>query len=252
MPALKTILCISSHVARGHVGNAAMVFAFQRLGMDVIDVPTVILPFHPGHGLGTRISVAGDGFAGLLDDLCRHDDFENIDAVISGYLADPDQAGAIAATVDLLKKRNPAAIYCCDPVIGDGVLGGDGRLYVDEAIAKAMRDTLVPRADIVTPNAFELSWLAGESANDNAALARLARGLGADIALVTSVFPMMRDHAATLAVTADRALIAEGRAVAHPPHGMGDLLAALFLFHHLSGRPLEEGLHKAVAANKRS
>ncbi len=248
MQSSKTVLCISSHVARGHVGNAAMVFAFQRLGVDVIDVPTVILPFHPGHGPGTRIPVSGDGFAGLLDDLCRHKGFERIDAVISGYLAEPDQAGAIAMTVDLLKKKNPAAIYCCDPVIGDGASGADGRLYVDQAIAIAVRDMLIPRADVITPNAFELSWLTGEAASDNIVLASLAGRLGADIALVTSAFPMMRDHAATLAVTKERALIAEGRAVAQPPHGIGDLLAALFLFHHLSGRTLDEGLRKAVAS----
>ena len=44
------VISISSHVARGCVGNRAMVFALERLGFETWAVPTVLLPHHPGHG----------------------------------------------------------------------------------------------------------------------------------------------------------------------------------------------------------
>lgn len=247
-PKQPKILLISSHVAEGHVGNAALTFALQRLGAEVWDVPTIVLPFHPGHGPGTRIVPPPDAFAGLLNDLTEREDFASVDAILSGYLAHPDQAVAIAATVKLLKKRNPNAVYCCDPVLGDETPSGEGRLYVTEAIAKAIRDELVPHADIVAPNRFELTWLVGEEASDNAKLAERARALGRPTTLVTSAFPMMRARAASLLVTSDGVQMAEGMAVSEPPHGLGDLMAGLFLAHRLAGRPDDEALRRAMAS----
>jgi pyridoxine kinase len=49
------VIVISSHVVRGSVGNRAAVFALETLGHPVWAVPTVILPWHPGHGPAKRI-----------------------------------------------------------------------------------------------------------------------------------------------------------------------------------------------------
>ena len=43
------ILAISSQVVRGHVGLSAIVPALQRLGHEVLPIPTIILSNHPGH-----------------------------------------------------------------------------------------------------------------------------------------------------------------------------------------------------------
>lgn len=248
LPKQPKILVISSHVAHGHVGNAALTFSLQRLGAEIWDVPTIILPFHPGHGPGTKIIPSPDDFAGLLNDLVERPDFGSLDAVLSGYLAHPGQASAIAETVRLLKKQNPQAVYCCDPVLGDETPNGEGRLYVAEDVAVAIRDQLVPIADIVAPNRFELTWLTGEGASDNAGLAKLARALGRPLSLVTSAYEMMRGRAASLAISKDAVLMAEGMAVPEPPHGLGDLMAGLFLFHHLMERQNDEALRRAMAS----
>ena len=44
------ILSIQSHVAYGHVGNAAAAFPLQRLGIEVWQVHTVQFSNHTGYG----------------------------------------------------------------------------------------------------------------------------------------------------------------------------------------------------------
>src|SRR5690606_18718273 len=109
-----------------------------------------------------------------------------VGAVLSGYLGAPEQAASVARLVGAVRARNRQARYLCDPVIGDA-----GGLYVPEATAAAIRDLLVPLADIATPNRFELEWLAGERLADNGAVARAALRLGPPTMLVTSAHALM-------------------------------------------------------------
>src|SRR5687767_13630126 len=157
----RAVIVISSHVARGSVGNRAAVFALETLGHPVWAVPTVILPWHPGHGRATRIVPAPEEFASLMRDLEKARWLGEVAAVLTGYLGDASQADAAASLVRAVKAKNPDAIYLCDPICGDG-----GDLYVPESVAMAIRDRLLPLADIATPNRFELEWLSGKSLDD--------------------------------------------------------------------------------------
>ncbi len=152
------IIVISSHVARGSVGNRAAVFALEVLGHNVWAVPTVTLPWHPGHGKATRIVASADEFLALLQDLGNAPWLPEVGGILSGYLGDHQQATAIADLVKTIKNKNPAVVYACDPVIGDC-----NGLYVNEDTANAIRDILVPMADLITPNRFELAWLCQHS-----------------------------------------------------------------------------------------
>ncbi len=159
------VIVISSHVVRGSVGNRAAVFALETLGFPVWAVPTVVLPWHPGHGPAGRIVPPADEFLCLMQDLQRAPWLGEVGAVLTGYLGHPEQAAAVAELVRAVKARNPGAVYLCDPVIGD-----EKGLYVPEATAAGIRDRLMPLADIATPNRFELSWLTGVPLEDNKAL----------------------------------------------------------------------------------
>src|SRR6478672_9107283 len=77
------------------------------------------------------------------------------DGVLSGYMGSADIGSAILEAVAMVKRANPAAKYCCDPVIGDVGRG----IFVREGIPEFMREKAVPAADIVTPNQFELDYL---------------------------------------------------------------------------------------------
>jgi hypothetical protein len=154
------VIVISSHVVRGAVGNRAAVFALESLGFPVWAVPTVTLPWHPGHGRATRLVPDASEFAALINDLAHAPWLGEVGAIMTGYLGSSSQAAPIAALVRALKTLNPDAIYLCDPVIGDA-----SGLYVPETTAAAIRDHLMPLADIATPNRFELGWLTGLGAS---------------------------------------------------------------------------------------
>lgn len=140
MPARATdIVVISSHVSHGAVGNRVAAFALERLGFRVWLVPTIVLPRHPGHGPVKPIRLGDEAFAAHLAGLSALPEIADIGAVLSGYLAAPAQADAVAEFGGAVKAVRPEAIYLCDPVIGDA-----GALYVEAAMAAAIRDILIP------------------------------------------------------------------------------------------------------------
>lgn len=237
------VIVVSSHVARGTVGNRAAVFALETLGHPVWAVPTVILPWHPGHGPSTKIVPPPETFAAFMRDLERAPWLGEVQAILSGYLADAGQAEAVAHLVETVKAQNLGVTYVCDPVIGDS-----GGLYVAETIAAAIRDRLMPLADVATPNRFELEWLVGRKLDDLTATHAAAREAAPATMLVTSAPAMMKGGIGNLLVTPSEALLAEHRMIPKPPNGVGDLTSAVFLARLLAGQPLPKALQSTTSA----
>lgn len=237
------VIVLSSHVMRGSVGNRAAVFALETLGHPVWAVPTVVLPWHPGHGPSTRLKFNDDEFDHAIDDLIRSPWLGEVKAVLTGYFGSAAQPASVARLITALRKVNPDLLYVCDPVMGD--LGG---LYVPQQTAEAIRDHLLPLADVATPNRYELQWLSGRSLADNHALTEAALTLGPKRVLVTSAVAMMANGVGNLLVTERRSLLAEHRLIDNPPNGLGDLLAALFLARLLSGAGEEKALQLSISS----
>ncbi|MDF0697428.1 pyridoxal kinase PdxY [Rhizobium sp. MC63] len=237
------VIVISSHVVRGSVGNRAAVFALETLGHPVWALPTIVLPWHPGHGRSTRLTFAEADFDAAIDDLMRAPWIGEVRAVLSGYFGNAAQARSVARLIAALRQNNPGLLYVCDPVMGD--LGG---LYVPEATAEAIRDHLIPLASLATPNRYELAWLSGAALDDNSAIMEAALALGPSRMLVTSAVPMMAGGTGNLYLSGRHALLAEHRVVENPPNGLGDLLAAVFLSRLLSGLEDEKALQLATAS----
>ena len=238
-----TVIVISSHVVRGTVGNRAAVFALETLGHPVWALPTVILPWHPGHGRATRVAISSDDFNAIVSDLIRAPWRDEVKAVLSGYLGSAAQARSVARLVESLRADNPDLLYMCDPVCGD-----DRGLYVPEETATAIRDNLIPLASIATPNRFELAWLTGTTLETNAAIIDAALSLGPPRMLVTSALPMMAGSTGNLYLSGRNALLAEHRMVPNPPNGTGDLLAAIFLSRLMEDLAEERALATATAS----
>jgi pyridoxine kinase len=238
-----TVIVISSHVVRGTVGNRAAVFALETLGHPVWALPTVILPWHPGHGKSTRVAIPSEEFDAMISDLTRAPWRGEVKAVLSGYLGNADQARSVARLVTSLRAENPELLYLCDPVSGD-----ENGLYIAEETAEAIRDILIPLASIATPNRFELAWLAGAPLETNAAVMDAALALGPARVLVTSSLPLMAGSTGNLYLSGRSALLAEHRLVPDPPNGTGDLLAAIFLSRLMEGLPEERALLTATAS----
>lgn len=236
------VIVVSSHVVRGAVGGRASVFVLERMGFPVWSVPTVLVPWHLGHGKASRIVADEADFAALIDDLTGAPWLGEVGAVLSGYFGSAAQIDPVARLVEAVKARNAAAVFLCDPIIGDS----DG-LFQTEAVAVAIRDRLLPLADIATPNRHELLWLTDLSAVDNERLIEAARTLGPREVVVTSAFAP-GGEIASLCVEPGGVHLATHAARTRVPHGTGDLFAALYLGHSLGGASPSVALERACSS----
>ena len=240
---MPTLLSLSSQVARGLVGQAVNGFVWQRLGFDVTMLPTVILSNRPDypHCAGERLSA--EQLDAMLQALDRNGFLEDISAIFTGYLPSAEHVSLVARWIGQLKSDKPNMIYCCDPIFGDE----PGGLYIAEEAAAALRDRLVPLADILTPNRFELGWLSerkNETQNDAIAA---ARRLGPLVLATSSPCENARELA-NLAISADEAWQARAALRENVPRGTGDLTAALFLAHHMRKNTLQDTLAMTAGA----
>ena len=239
---MKTVLLISSQVASSCVGASAGAFALQRMGVEVITLPTVLLGRHPGWGDPGLVEIDADGLTRLFRAVQAQGLLERIDAVITGYFRSSLQVRAAAAMIDDVRKVRPDALVVVDPVMGDEPDG----LYVAGAVAEAIKRELVPCADIITPNAWELAHLAGKDVSDEASAIGAARATGAPLVLVSSV--PGGAQIATLAVEAEQTWAVSTPRYKTVPKGTGDVLTALFSAHILKDRPVRTALQDAVSS----
>ncbi len=151
------ILSIQSHVVFGHAGNAAAVFPMQRLGAEVWPIHTVQFSNHTEYGHWTGQVFPAPHVQDLVDGIAARGAFANCAAVLSGYMGDASLGHVILDAVARARAANPAAIYLCDPVMGNPVKG----CVVRPEIPPFMRQHTVPAADIATPSALELDMLSG-------------------------------------------------------------------------------------------
>jgi pyridoxine kinase len=226
------LLSIQSEVAYGHVGNSAAVFPLQRLGVEVLPVNTVFYSNHTGYGAWRGTRFAPDDVAEVILGIEERGAFPTIDAVLSGYLGDAGVTAVVVDTVRRVKAANPAAIYACDPVMGNAMRGR----FVTEDIPDLLRTEVLPRADVITPNQFELGLLTGtepRTLDDVLASVDLARAIGPSTVLVTSVTREEADPATIEMLVAD----GSGAWIVRTPRlpgtfgGTGDVTAALFTAH---------------------
>ena len=240
------ILSIQSWVSYGHVGNASAVFPLQRLGAEVWAVNTVQFSNHTGYGDWTGQVFSGTQISSLIDGIAARGALGRCDAVLSGYMGDAGIGSAIVDAVARVKAENPAALYCCDPVLGDDDTG----LYVRPGIDTFMRDVALPVADIATPNRFELEHLTGlptsTLAETRIAIAAL-QAMGPKIVLVTSVATTKTPSGCIDMLAAEDGQMHLLRTPVLPVHvnGAGDAIAALFLYHRLRSGNAAQALASA-------
>ncbi|GAA2752783.1 pyridoxal kinase [Amnibacterium kyonggiense] len=226
------LLSVQSEVAYGHVGNSAAVFPLQRLGVEVVAVPTVLFSNHTGYGSWRGLRLAPEQVADVLLGVEERGAFADLDVVLSGYLGDAGTALVVADAVRRVKAASPGAVYACDPVMGNAAAG----LFVAPAIPELLRAEVVPLADLITPNAFELGLLTGTEPTTLPELldaADLARALGPSTVLVTSVARAEGDPETVemLAVDAAGAWLVGTPRLPRSFGGTGDVTAALFTAH---------------------
>jgi pyridoxine kinase len=239
------ILSIQSSVAYGHVGNSAATFPLQRLGHEVWPVNTVQFSNHTGYGSWRGIVADPAVIAEVIEGIADRGVLGQVDAVLTGYQGSPGVAAVVLSTVTRVRALNPAAVYCCDPVMGDVGRG----MFVLPGVPELIRTTVLPAADVVTPNAFELAYLAdgGDPGSVSTAGIRSIDGLlaavervraaGPHTVLVTSVHAdgVGTDEIGMLAVDPSGAFLVRTPRLPLDVNGAGDVTAALFLAHLHAG-----------------
>lgn len=236
------ILTISSHVVRGHVGNAAAVPALQALGHNVMALHTVTFSSHPGHGSVAGLDTPPDTITAILDQLAGHGWLDRLDGVLIGYFRSEQQIDATRPALERLRAASRPPMMMADPILGDLPNG----LYVPQPVAEAIRDQILPLVDVITPNRFELAWLSGHDPASIDDALRAARQLRVPPRVLTTSVPANGDQLANVLTGPAEYLFESVFRRDNVPHGTGDLLAALFLGHRLNGRNEEVALRLAV------
>ena len=244
-----SILSIQSSVAYGHAGNSAAVFPLQRLGREVWPVITVHFSNHTGYGDWRGPLLSAEDIADVILGIEERGVLGQCDAVLSGYQGAEEVGAVILDAVARVRSHNPGAIYCCDPVMGDVGRG----MFVRPGIPEFMRDSVVPAADVVTPNHFELDYLSGTTTGTLAELldaADVLRSRGPSVVLVTSVLvdDTPEGYLDLVAVSGEGAWRTRTPQLDVVPNGAGDVTAAVFLANLLDGRSLDQALARTTSS----
>ncbi len=240
------ILSIQSHVAYGHVGNSAAVFPLQRLGHEVWPVLTVNFSNHTGYGAWRGPLIDPADVTDVIQGIEDRGVLPTCDAVLSGYQGSPAVAGVVVDAVQRVKAANPAATYTCDPVMGNAKSG----CFVNPEIPPVIREQVVPVADILTPNQFELGFLTGtdpHALDEVLASADAARAMGPSTILVTSV-ETGEDTIGLMAVDDDGAWLVETPLLPMKANGSGDITAALFTAHLHETGSAQQAVERTVSS----
>ncbi len=244
---MTTILSIQSSVAYGHVGNSAATFPLMRLGLEVWPVLTVHFSNNTSYPSKRGPLLAPADVADVVTGIDELGVLPQVDAVLTGYQGAPAMGAEILNIVGLVKERNPQALWCCDPVMGDVGRG----MYVLPGIPEFMRDHVVPAADILTPNHYELNFLTGqetETVEQVLAAADALRARGPRVVLVTSVVAAgaAPDTVMMIAVSDEGAWAVTTPMLERAFTGSGDLTASVFLASLLGGDPLERAVGRTA------
>ena len=243
------ILSIQSAVAYGHVGNSAAVFPLQRIGVEVLPVYTVAFSNHTGYGSWRGPMISPDDVREVIAGVEDRGVLPEIDVVLSGYQGSEGIGDVITDTVARVKAANPSAVYACDPVMGNAKSG----CFVAPAIPVLLRERVVPVADIITPNQFELGFLTGtepDTLDSTLASVDAARALGPSTVLVTSVERPDRPDGTIEMLAADDkgAWIVQTPRLPMKANGSGDVTAALFTAHYRATGDAAEALGRTVSS----
>ncbi len=250
---MQHILSIQSWVAFGHVGNAAAMFPLQRLGFEVSAIHTVQFSNHTGYKTFRGMVFSPEHLSEVVQGMEENQALD-YDAVLSGYIGSSATAEVILNSLNKIRKNKPT-LYCCDPVMGDLERG----IFVQSDIPAVIKQKVIPQADILTPNHFELELLTGqtiETLEDSLHACQEVRSWlhprGPKIVLLTSLLrkDAPPDSIETLVMNGLEAwLVSTPYIPLKPsPSGTGDVIAALFLGHYLKTGSISVSLENAVSA----
>lgn len=247
---MKGILSIQSHVVYGHAGNSSAVFPIQRMGFEAWPIHTVQFSNHTQYKEGwTGKAFTAEDINQLVAGISNIGKLGDIEAIITGYQGSAEQCGAVLNTVQAVKEKNPNAIYVCDPVMGSPEKG----CIVAPGIAESLIQDIMPTADVIVPNQFELAQFVNmeiNSLDDAKRACQKALEKGPKVVVVKHLHSLSDESFSMMLATQ------EGCYLAQRPHlrfdkqpvGVGDLISAIFTAGLLQGRSAVEAFSHCNSA----
>ncbi|MDR0488623.1 MAG: pyridoxal kinase PdxY [Propionibacteriaceae bacterium] len=245
---MTTIMSIQSSVAFGHVGNSVAGFTLMRMGVETYPVVTVHYSNTTSYGSWKGPVLSSKDVMDVVTGVDERGALAEVDGVLSGFQGSESMGETILSAVELIKIRNPEAIYCCDPVMGDVGRG----MFVAPGIPEFLRDRVVPYADIVTPNQYELDFLTeSETTSTKDLLCAVDQMIskGPSTILVTSAIAddTPENSISMLAATRDEAWLISTPLLDQVFTGSGDMTSAVFFAHFLESSRLDFALEKTAS-----
>lgn len=167
---------IQNTVGMGFIGNQAVSAIANALGARVISAPTQYASAHAGFSGRSTFVVDPQHFRKDVAFLIS----QRPAVLLIGFIPKPNLVDIVAAQLSDYK-----GVVLLDPVIGDYQKG----LFVSAETARAIREMLLPLAQIVTPNRFEAEVLLGLAGEESASEHAFLNGmfdLGPEAVVVTS------------------------------------------------------------------
>lgn len=245
-PLQHDVVSVQSQVVYGRVGNNVARPTLEAMGLTVAAVPTVIYSNTPHYPTMHGGAIPTTWFRGYLEDLAARGALRNLKAILIGYMGGPAQASVLTRWVKQLVAQYPGLRVIIDPVMGDH----DSGIYVDPRMAAAYRQRLMPLANVLTPNGFELAHLTGRPVDDAESVVAAARSLltgHTEWVAVTSAAPdtWAPGEMQVMLVTRTHAHVITHPHVDASPKGTGDLFTAALTGHWLGGASLPQAATKA-------